>query len=156
MSSMHLVVLGNAVTARWVLANQRMAFTEIGRRSASRLARGDTLLFYASSACWPGLGAAVRPQSGLVIGSAVVLTDVARLATVMHVGGHRLDYGCEIFFETLAPLGSGVAIRSPQGSSEANRWKDQLRTGAPAHAGVARIGRCIPAWCEARSCRTTV
>lgn len=109
MAATHLVVLGNAVTARWVLTNQRMAFTEVGRQSAARLSRGDTLLFYASSKCWPTLGG-VRPASGVLIGNAVVLTDVARLRAPAHIGGRRFDYGCEVFFEVLTPLGSGVAI----------------------------------------------
>lgn len=110
MSATHLVVLGNAVTVRWVLANQRMAFTEVGRRSASRLSRGDTLLFYASNKCWPTLGGSVRPTSGVLIGNAVVLTDISRLRAPAHIGGRRFDYACEVFFESLAPLGSGVAI----------------------------------------------
>jgi hypothetical protein len=112
MTATHLVVLGNADTARWVLANQRMAFSEVGRRAAARLSRGDTLLFYASLKCWPKLGGGARPDSGLLIGDAVVLTDVTKLSNPVLVGGRRFEYGCEIFFQHLAPAGSGVRIAS--------------------------------------------
>jgi hypothetical protein len=112
MTATFLVVLGNAEAARWVLENQRMAFSEGGRKSASRLSRGDTLLFYAGIKCWPALGRDSRPEAGVLIGDAVVLTDVARLRTPAQVGGRRFEYGCEVFFEHLAPLGSGVAISS--------------------------------------------
>lgn len=68
-------------------------------------------MFYASLKCWPGLGSA-RPDSGLLIGDAVVLTDVARFTRPVLIGGRRFQYGCEIFFESLAPLGSGLPIGS--------------------------------------------
>lgn len=109
MATTHLLVLGNAEAARWVLENQRMAFSEVGRRTASRLSRGDTLIFYAGLKCWPGLGGP-RPKSGLFIADAIVLTDVARMKQPAHVGGRHFHYGCEIFFEHLAPVGSGVPI----------------------------------------------
>jgi hypothetical protein len=112
MTGTHLVVLGNADTARWVLANQRMAFSEVGKRTAAHLSRGDTLLFYASLKCWPRLGGGVRQDSGLLIGDAVVLTDVTKLSNPVLVGGRRFQYSCEIFFEHLAPVGSGVHIAS--------------------------------------------
>ena len=76
MAATHLLVLGNAEAARWVFENQRMAFSEVGRRTAARLSRGDTLIFYASLKCWPGLGG-TRPDSGLLIADAVVLTEVS-------------------------------------------------------------------------------
>lgn len=109
MASTYLVVLGNADAARWVLTNQRMAFSEVGWRAALRLARGDTLLFYAGLKCWPGLGGA-RPASGLLIGDAIVLTDVTRWAAPVQVGGRHFQYGCELFFEHLAPVGAGLPI----------------------------------------------
>lgn len=110
MTSTHLVALGNADAVRWVLSNQRMAFTEVGRRSAARVERGDKLVFYASLKCWPALGGEKRPKSGLLIGDAVVLTDVTRLQEPVQVGGRRFQFGCEVFFENLAPLGSGASI----------------------------------------------
>ncbi|MDV8015621.1 hypothetical protein R4P70_30315 [Rhodococcus sp. IEGM 1241] len=110
MAATHLVVLGNAEAVRWVLKNQRMAFSEVGRRTASRLSRGDTLVFYAGVKCWPALGGKVRPKAGIMIGSAVVLTEVARLRTAAQVGGRKFEYGCEVFFERLAALGSGLSI----------------------------------------------
>lgn len=88
-----------------------MAFSDVGRRAASRLCRGDTLLFYASRKCWPGLGGA-RPDSGLLIGDAVVLTQVVRWRAPVQVGGRHFQYGCEVFFEHLAPVGSGVSLTS--------------------------------------------
>src|SRR5690349_2546590 len=100
MAATHLVVLGNADAARWVFDNQRMAFSEVGRRTAARLARGDTLLFYASLKCWPALGGP-RPDSGLLLADAVVLTDVARMNQPAYVGGRHFHYGCEVFFEHL-------------------------------------------------------
>lgn len=112
MTASYLVVLGNADAARWVLANQRMAFSEVGRRTASRLSRGDSLLFYAGLKCWPKLGGDQRPTSGLIIGDAVVLTEVTKLGTPVLVGGRRYPYGCEVFFEHLAPAGTGVPIGS--------------------------------------------
>ncbi|MEV7663571.1 hypothetical protein [Paenarthrobacter sp. NPDC089316] len=112
MTATHLVVLGNADAARWVLANQRMAFSEVGKRTASRLSRGDRFLFYASFTCWPRLGGDQRPTSGLIIGDAVVLTEVRELRTPVLVGGRHFRYGCEVFFEHLAPVGTGVSIGS--------------------------------------------
>jgi len=109
MAATHLLVLGNAEAVRWVFQNQRMAFSEVGRRTAMRLSRGDTLIFYASLKCWPELGG-TRPESGLLIADAVVLTDVAQLKQPAVVGGRHFHYGCEIFFEHLAPVGSGVPI----------------------------------------------
>ena len=112
MTATHVVVLGNADAARWVLANQRMAFSDVGRRTASRLSRGDKFLFYASLNCWPKLGGDQRPSSGLIIGDAVVLTTVTEFRTPVRVGGRHFDYGCEVFFEHLAPVGTGVPIGS--------------------------------------------
>ncbi|MDD0856756.1 hypothetical protein NHF46_00955 [Arthrobacter alpinus] len=112
MTSSHLVVLGNADAARWVLKHQRMAFSEVGKRTASRLSRGDSLLFYAGLKCWPSLGGDKRPTSGLIIGDAVILTDVTRLETPVLLDGRRYPYSCEVFFEHLAPAGTGVPIGS--------------------------------------------
>ena len=118
MAASHLVVLGNADAARWVLANQRMAFSEVGRRTAARVTRGDTLLFYASLKCWPALGGAGRPASGLLIADAIVLTDVTKLRTPVSVGGRQFQYSLEVFFEHLAPAGSGVPIGSVRNELE--------------------------------------
>ena len=109
MASTHLVVLGNAGSVHWVLGQQRMAFTEVGMRGAARLGRGDHLIFYISLKCWPELGGR-RPASGLLIGSAVVLTDVRRMERPVLISGRRFLYSCELFFERLAELGSGVPI----------------------------------------------
>lgn len=107
MAATYLLVLGNADAARWVFENQQMAFSEVGRRAATKLARGDTMIFYAGLKCWPGLGGA-RPKSGLLIADAVVLSDVTRMKKPAYVGGRHFPYGCEIFFEHLAPVGAGV------------------------------------------------
>lgn len=112
MSATHLVALGNAEAVRWVLRNQRMAFSEAGRRTASRLSRGDTLLFYAGAKCWPALGGDSRPPDGVLIGGAVILSELTRFRASVQVGGRRFEYGCEVFFERLAPLGSGVSIKA--------------------------------------------
>jgi hypothetical protein len=53
-----------------------------------------------------------RPTSGLIIGDAVVLTEVTKLRTPALVGGRHFHYGCEVFFEHLAPAGTGVPIGS--------------------------------------------
>lgn len=78
-------------------------------RGAARLGRGDHLIFYISLKCWPELGGR-RPASGLLIGSAVVLTDVRRMERPVLISGRRFLYSCELFFERLAELGSGVPI----------------------------------------------
>lgn len=107
-----------------------MAFTEVGRRSATRVSRGDKLLFYASLKCWPALGGEVRPQSGVLIGDAVVLTDVARMREPVQIGGRRFHFGCELFFEHLAPVGSGVSI-------------SELRERLALTAGRANFGQAL-------------
>ena len=131
MVSTHLVVLGNAEATRWVLTNQRMAFSEVGRRTAARLAPGDVMLFYASLKVWPALRAEPRPQGGMFIGSALVLTRISRMRTPAKVGARHFEFGCEIFFELLAPLGQGVAITDV---------KDQLEltSGKPNYGQVLR------------------
>lgn len=113
-----LTALGSAETVRWVLQNERMAFSDfVGKRNASRLTRGDRLYFYLSPRCWPGLGKP-KPPSGLIVSDAVVLTDTKKLADRMVLSGHVFTYGCELLFERLAPSGTGVSLNGMIGQLE--------------------------------------
>lgn len=115
MTTSFLTVLGSAETVRWVLSGEHMAFSEYtGRRIASRMSHGDRLLFYASSKCWSGFSR-VRPGPGMVISEATVLTDVRPLARKVSIGGRGFLYGCELLFEQLAPIGTGVPLDSLAG-----------------------------------------
>lgn len=106
-----LVALGDAKGARWVIAHEAMAFTPVGARKAARLSHGDTILFYLSKRCLTDLGLRGL-DGGLVVGSAVVLTDVRALKQPTFIGGRRFEQGCHVFFENLAPLGKGVSLKA--------------------------------------------
>lgn len=112
MTTSYLTVLGSAETVRWVLNEERMAFSEYtGKRVASRLAHGDRLFFYASSKCWNGFERA-RAGPGLVIGDATILTDIGPLPRKISIGGRGFTHCCELLFDRLAPIGEGIGLAS--------------------------------------------
>jgi hypothetical protein len=70
------------------------------------------MYFYVSAKCWSGpsrLGGE-RPRSGMLISDAVVLTDVRKLTNKVGIAGNSFTYGCELLFEHLVPLGSGLSL----------------------------------------------
>lgn len=115
MAASFLTVLGSAETVRWVFSQERMAFSKhIGEGIASHVSRGDRLYFYVTSKCWPGLGG-TRPSSGVLVSDAVVLTDVKSLPRKIVISGRSFSYGCELLFERLTSLGSGVSLAEMAG-----------------------------------------
>lgn len=75
------------------------------------MSRGDRLLFYLSRKCLAELGVP-RPTVGLVVGEAVVLTDVRAMKRPISIGGRRFEKECELLFERLAPLGKGLSLKA--------------------------------------------
>jgi hypothetical protein len=106
-----LVVLGDAKGTKWVLREQAMAFTRVGGRRAAKLSRGDRLLFYLSGKCLSEFGVR-RAPTGRVIGEAVVLTDVRPVRRPVSIAGRKFETECELLFERLAPLGSGLSLKA--------------------------------------------
>ena len=98
---------------RWVFREKRMVFSDrVGNHLSSHVDSGDRLYFYVTGKCWSapvGLGGP-QPRSGLVVGDAVVLTEIRRLQNRVEISSKSFSYGCGIRFERLTPLGSGLAL----------------------------------------------
>ena len=127
MSRSYLLVIGDAKPLAWVLAEQRMAFPSLRRSRAAALEIGDELFIYTTRGCFHNPGR----DRGLVIGLALVSSDVRDLAKTVVFSEHRYTSGCTIDIQGIAPLREGVELRPlvPQlhAFPDGRAWSMRLR-----------------------------
>lgn len=125
-----IAVLGNAEGFRWVLRREAIAFAAGAALRASHVAPGDSLLVYLTPPCRSGLGDR-GATTGLLVGSAVVLTTARYWEPAPLIAGRRYPIGCQLLFERLAPLGQGVPLKSMVGKvhvlGSGRSWGQSLR-----------------------------
>jgi hypothetical protein len=106
MSRSYLLVIGDAEPLAWVLAEQRMAFTEGRRSQAAALEIGDELFIYTTRGCFRN---PARDRSR-VAGLALVKSDVHDLAEPVVFAERRYTLGCALDIQGIAPLRDGVEL----------------------------------------------
>ncbi len=124
----HLLVLGYASGASWVLHEQRMGFGPRSQGGTLAVEPGDVCFPYVTKNCWGYRGR----QRRVLIGRAVVLTPARPLPGEVRLGeGRRIESVCELFFENLAPYGEGVPL-APLAEAlsvfrDSPHWTNKLR-----------------------------
>jgi hypothetical protein len=122
----YLLVIGEREALAWILRNQRMAFPNGRREAAARLAPGDNLLLLTTRGCYHNPG---RDRT-LIIGSAVVTSEVVPLDEVTHLAGRDFTTGCELRIDSLARMHDGLDVV---------RLVDRLDVFAKKHAWAAYL-----------------
>jgi hypothetical protein len=107
MAQSYLLVIGDVEALAWVLAEQRMAFSNWRRSHAGALEAGDELFVYTTRTCFH------RSQGdvGRVMAVATVKTSAQDLREPVDLGGRRFTLGCELTVGGLAPFREGVELR---------------------------------------------
>lgn len=108
MARSYLLVIGDVRALAWVLAEQRMAFSDLRRSHATDLEAGDELFIYTTRTCFHR----GYDDVGRVMGLATVKTKAQDLAEPVVLGGRRFISGCRISVQGLAPLREGVELRA--------------------------------------------
>jgi hypothetical protein len=106
MSRSYLLILGDREAIGWVLTTGCMAFRDRNRSGVSSLRVGDWLYVYSTRKAF---GNPTRDR-GRLIGTAIVGTEVSRLARPVTFGGRDYSFGCDLKLDSLVPLGDGVEL----------------------------------------------
>lgn len=103
--------LGDQDFLRWVLDNERMAYTKLGARAGAGIEPGDRLLLYASQTSLSSFGVGPRGEAGMIIARAAVLTPIVN-GQALSISGRRFTAHSHLFLESLARLGAGVSLKA--------------------------------------------
>src|SRR5262249_46048381 len=107
MSASYLLVIGDPAPLAGVLAERRMAFPTRRRYRAAAMEIGDELFIYKTQGCFHN----PTRDRGLVMGLALVSSDVRNLAEPVVFGGRSYPSGCTLSIQGIAPLHEGVELR---------------------------------------------
>lgn len=103
----YLLVVGDREALGWILSSSHMAFPSAHRSEVAALNPGDELFLYTTR------GAFKNPSRdrGRIIGTAQVVSPVAKLDEPVHFGNRDFPVGCDLKIGLLAPLGTGVELQ---------------------------------------------
>ena len=101
-----LVAFAEIAGLRWVLDQERMAFTSRAAARARRIDVGDGLVLYVTRGAFHN---PTRDRSQIA-GLATVATPVRRLAPPVEIGGRAFAGGCDIGVEIVLPERQGIAF----------------------------------------------
>jgi hypothetical protein len=124
-----LVVLGEVEGLRWVLKNEKMAFTAARRSLASKIEPGDRMVLYV------GRGAYHNPtrDRSQIIGLATVRTAVKDLRAPIEIAAREFICACSLEIEVALPERQGVPIdpfiRSLSFVKRPEVWGQYFRSG---------------------------
>jgi hypothetical protein len=99
-----LLVLGSRAGLAWVVANERMAFSEANATRASRLDPGDRMFIYTTRGTFGNF----HRDRGRLIGEAEVESHVEPRARAVEIGGQAFSHDCQIALLSLAPYREGL------------------------------------------------
>ncbi|WP_280266738.1 hypothetical protein [Nocardia wallacei] len=102
----YLLVLSDGLALRWVLENDRFAFTAAGQSKSKKLDIGDTLFMVTTRGCWGN----PHQDTTRVIGTATVSGPVRDYHEPVLIAGRKFICGCPLTIENLAPIGAGAEL----------------------------------------------
>ncbi|MFI9401249.1 hypothetical protein [Nocardia sp. NPDC052316] len=102
----YLLALSDGTALRWVLENDRFAFTATGQAKGKRLEVGDTLFLVTTKSCW---GTPQRDTTR-IIGMAIVAGQVRDYREPVQIAGREFVASCAVTVENLAPMRAGIDL----------------------------------------------